>query len=438
MSLHAIRRADSHRRAGPPAPPAGSGTPASTRSWPGLARLGVVLVALLALANLLVQVTWGLDAPPKTDYIAFATGARVIQEQPACLYCADVQTGTQASILGYVPVAGFPKPYVNPPLVAWLLQPLSHLSLRTGLMVLMLILLGALALAAHLFDDLLPRDWPRSQRLLLTVAALLSLPAATALGLSQWASLLLLAALGAVAALRSGRPVLAGLLLSVLLIKPQTVWLVVPALAAAGAWRALGGFALGAAGWAGTSVLLVGPGRLLDWPQYVLARHTDEAYRTAGLPSIVTAVTGSGRAAFIAAVVFAGLAVAGMGLAWRRLRGRADLAVGIGIALSLVCAPHVFPDDLLLLAVTALVWAPLAPRAAIAGMLALSVAYQVDGWLPSPAPHLTALAAVAVGAATMAAVARGGARRLGEAMPRRTLADAVIAGTPAGGGGRTA
>ena len=383
---------------------------------------------MLALANLLVQVTWGLDAPPKTDWLAFATGARVIHDQPSCLYCDDVQTGTQASILGYVPTAGFPKPYVNPPLVAFLLQPLSALPLRTGLAVLMLVLLGVLAFAARIFVRLLPPEWPASLRLLLVAAALVSLPAATALGLAQWAPVLLLAALGALALVRGTHPhpVLAGVLLSVLLIKPQTVWLVLPALAAAGAWRVLGGFVLGAAGWGLTGLLLVGWDQMLQWPRLVLARQVDEAHRTAGIPGVVTSVAGGDRAAFVAAVVLAGLALVGLGLASRRLRGRADVAVALGIALSLVCAPHVFPDDLMLLGATAVVWARRAPRAAVLGMLAISVAYQVDGWLPSSLGHLTAAAALGV------ALGAAGSLLARPTVPARPSERRVLAG--AGGG----
>jgi len=394
-----------------------AGAQASGRAWPAAARLAVVLVALLALANLLVQVSWGLDAPPKTDYLAFSTGARVIHDNPTCLYCDEVQTQTQADILGYVPTSGFPKPYVNPPLIAFLMQPFSGLPLRTGLLVLMLVLLGCLAFAARLFLRLLPQEWPASQRLLLLAASMISLPAATALGLAQWAPLLLLCALGALAALRGGRPVLAGVLLSVLLIKPQTVWLVLPALVFAGAWRTLGGFALGSAGWGLTGLLLVGPSQLVEWPRLVLERHVDEAYRTAGLPGIVTAVTGSGQAAFVAAVVLAVLVVAGLALAHRRLRGRPELAVGLGIACSMACAPHVFPDDLMLLAVTTVVWAPRAPRAAACALLAVSAAYRVDGWLPSSLAHLTAVAALAIACGCAVALWRVAApvarRRLG-------------------------
>jgi len=374
------------------------------RRWPAWARLAVAGVALLLLANLLVQILWGLDAPPKTDWLPFATGARVIQTQPSCTYCMDVQASQQAAILGYVPSAGFPKPYVNPPLVAFLLQPLAGLPLRTGLTWFVVLLLAALALSARLALRLLPTGWPSPLRLLVVAAGLLSLPAATALGLAQWAPVLALCALGALAALRGGRPVVAGLLLSVLVIKPQTVWLVLPALAAAGSWTVLGGFALGSAGWVGTGLLLVGPSQMLQWPRLVLERHVDEAYRTAGVPGIVTAVTGSGQAAFAAAVVLAVLCVLAAFVFRRHLRGRPEVAVAVGIAVSMVCAPHVFPDDLMLLAVTGVVWAPRAPRAAVAALLGLSVAYQLDGHLPSSLGHLTAVAGAAVAVGAVAAL----------------------------------
>jgi hypothetical protein len=179
---------------------------------------------------------------------------------------------------------------------------------------------------------------------------------------------------------------------------------VLPLLAAVGAWRVLGGFALGAAGWVVTGLLLVGPEQMVQWPRLVLERHVDEAFRTAGVPGIVTAITGSGEAAFVAAVVLAGIATIAAFVWRRRLGGRAELAVAVGIAVSLACAPHVFPDDLMLLAVPVVIWAPLAPWAAAAILLALSAAYELDGRLPSSLAHLTAVASVAVCAGLLAAV----------------------------------
>jgi hypothetical protein len=248
---------------------------------------------------------------------------------------------------------------------------------------------------------LLPAAWPEWQRLLVVASAALSVPAATALFLAQWAPLLLLAAVGALAALRARRPLLAGVLLAALVVKPQTVWLALPLLAVAGSWRVLLGFAAGGAGWVLTGLALVGPAELLQWPRLVLERHVGEAHRTAGLPGAVAGWTGSDPAAFVAAVVLAAAVVVGAFVVRGRLRGRPDVALAVGVALSMVCAPHVFPDDLMLLAVTAIVWAPFAPRAAVASMLAVSAAYLVDGWVPAWAGHFTPLATLAVAVGTM-------------------------------------
>jgi hypothetical protein len=349
------------------------------------------------------------------------------------MYCLSAQASEQATILGYVPEAGFPKPFVNPPLMALLLQPLAGMPLRTGLLVLLLVLLAGLAWSARLVDRLLPAAWRWEPRVLLVAGALLSLPAATALGLAQWAPLLLLAALGALAALRRDRQVLAGVLLSVLLIKPQTVWLVLPMLAVAHSWRVLLGVGAGAVGWVISGVLLVGPSQMLQLPQLILERHVDEASRTSGLPGLVSDIAGSGPAAFVAAMVLGALAVA-VAVAMRsRLRGRPEVAVALGVAASLVCAPHVFPDDLMLLAVTAVVWAPLAPRVAIGAMLSLSVAYQLDAVLPGPLAHVSPLAALFVAVGAAVALRGGGAPlRVGVVAPAATAGGVLGNGVGAG------
>jgi len=369
-----------------------------------LAAAGVATAALLA------QLTWALGAPPKTDWLPFATGARVLHSDPGCMYCLGTQASAQAALLGYVPTAGFPKPFVNPPLVAVVLQPLADLPLRTGLLVMLVVSLGALALAARVADGLLPSAMAWGPRVLLLVAALLSLPAVTAVGLAQWAPLLTLCALGSLVALRRRRPWLAGLLLSVLLVKPQTVWLVLPALAAARSWRVLLGVATGAAGWLLSGLMLVGPSQLLQLPRLIMQRHVDEALRTVGVPGLVSDLTGSGAAAFAAAAV---LGVAAVVAAWvfrSRLRADPALAVALGIGASLAFAPHVFADDLMLLAVTAVVWARYSQWSALGGMLALSLAYQADAWLPLAMAPFTVLAVVGVPAgAALSAWMRGDA-----------------------------
>ncbi|HZS13691.1 MAG TPA: glycosyltransferase family 87 protein, partial [Candidatus Dormibacteraeota bacterium] len=336
---------------------------------------------------------------------------RLLQANPGCLYCDGAQAAQQASILGYVPAAGFPKPFVNPPLVAWALQPLAGLPLRSGLVLLVGALLVALLGTVLVGNRLLPASWPAGQRVALLLAGVASLPAVTAVGLAQWAPLMVLTALGALFALRRGRPVLAGVLLAVLLVKPQAVWLVLPALALARSWRVLLGVAAGGGIWLATGLLLVGPAQMLQLPRLILERHVGEAARTAGIPGLVSDVTGSGGAAFAAAVLL-GVAAAAAGIAWRdRLRGRPELTVGLGVAASLAFAPHVFPDDLMLLVVSAVVWAPRAPWGALASMLSLSAAYLLDGWLPAPLAHLTPFAVLGV----LVGLGVAGLRRAGAA-----------------------
>jgi Glycosyltransferase family 87 len=376
---------------------------------PWLLRALALAVAVFAAVDVVLQVREGVMAPARTDWLPFATGGRLLQSDPSCLYCVSAQASTQAGILGYVPAAGFPQPFVNPPLTALLLRPLAGLPLATGMALFVLLLLGGLAVALRVGGSLLPHAWPREGRVVALAAFALSIPAATALLLAQWAPLLLLAALLALVALRRGRAVLAGLLLAVLLVQPQTVWLVVPLLAVAGSWRVLIGFGAGAAGWVLSGLALVGPAQLVQWPQLVLGRQTGEAHRTVGLPGMVAEWLGRDGVAFPVAVALALLAVGGAVLLRGRLRGRADVAVACGIALSLVCAPHVFPDDLMLLAATAVVWAPHAPRRAVALGLLLSPAYELDGVLPLWLAHCTTLvaAAVALGACRSLLARRG-------------------------------
>ena len=360
----------------------------------GVERLWPFVVALPA-ANVMAQIVRGLSSAPRTDWLPFLTGARVLAEHPHCLYCVGVQSSAQASILGYRPAQGFPQLFVNPPLAAWVLRPLAGLPLVPGMAAFLLVLACALVLAVRLAVRLLPSDRGVAWRVLVAATAAMSLPAATAMLLAQWTPLLLLAALGSLVMLRRGRPVMAGLLLAALAMKPQTLWLAVPLLALAGSWRVLLGLAGGVAGWVLTGLLLVGPGQMLALLQLVGSKQLPEARWTAGLPGIAAWATGRDAVAIgLAAVLGVAAVLACAGLRGR-LRGRPEVAVAMGIGLSLVCAPHVFPEDLMLLTVTAVVWAPGAPRAAVLAVLGLSVASALDGFVGSYG-HLTALGAVVV------------------------------------------
>ncbi|HET9052150.1 MAG TPA: glycosyltransferase family 87 protein, partial [Candidatus Dormibacteraeota bacterium] len=240
-----------------PTPPA---RPRARRSLAGLALLGAVAVLV---ANAAAQPFRAERHPDETDWVAFASGARVLDAGSTCLYCTDEIARVQTDLLGFRPRSqAFPNPFANPPAVAWLLRPAGRLPLQGGLAVMEVLSIAALLLAGLAFRRRM-RGTPRATAV--TVAALLSLPAAETLALAQWDAVLVAAAVGAVLCLERDRDAAAGLLLSLLLVKPQLVWLAVPALLVAGRWRALAGFAAGAVAWGVTGLALVGTGGLRQW-----------------------------------------------------------------------------------------------------------------------------------------------------------------------------
>jgi hypothetical protein len=313
--------------------------------------------------------------------VSFATGSRILASGSRCLYCLSTQADAQSGVLGYRPPAsatGFPHIYANLPLAAWLLRPVAALPLWTGMAVFLLASAFAMLAGARLLESLLPRSLSAGWRCLLVVATVASLPAAMTLVLGQWGGFTLLAAAGALWATRSGRSLTAGLLLSVLLVKPQLVWLLLPLLVVSSRWRIAAGFALGGAVWVGSGLLLIGPDQLARLASLVRARQSSESLFTAGLPALAGHVAGEG-AVFAAAVL---LAAATLVLAWRyraALRGAGPaVIVSLGICASVLCSPHVFSDDLLIAAVPVVVLAAVRPRVALAAALALNAAFLLD------------------------------------------------------------
>ena len=147
------------------------------------------------------------------DYLAIASAGRVVHGGSSCVYCAGPLGIAQAQLLGYTPAgsASFPVPFVNPALMAWLIQPLAVLPLQTGTDVFVALNVVAMAVSAAILTR---RASPRLGGPLaacLVVTAVFSLEAGTGILLGQSDGLLLLAAILAIEALDRGRPAIAGL-----------------------------------------------------------------------------------------------------------------------------------------------------------------------------------------------------------------------------------
>src|SRR5579864_1970649 len=96
----------------------------------GAAALGTAYLVARSVADLHTALGGG----SAVDYLAIASAGRVVHAGSACVYCSGALAAAQAQLLGYTPAASatFPVPFVNPALMAWLIQPLAVLPLQTG------------------------------------------------------------------------------------------------------------------------------------------------------------------------------------------------------------------------------------------------------------------------------------------------------------------
>ena len=336
--------------------------------------LALAAVPIGLVVNLLAQPFRAVRDVAQTDYVAYATGAR-LAAQGGCLYCDDQQRAVQSDMLGFAVQPGFNR-FVHPAIDALVLRPVALLAPRAGIAVVEAAVLFSLVAGAVLLWSLLPRTLPLRARTGVTALALASLPAAWSVALGQLDAVAFVALAGGTVLLLQRRPALAGAVMASALVKPQLVWLVPVALAITGNWRAVAGFAAGALSMAAGCLAVAGSG-IRGWPAEIAVQESTTGFG-AGVGGLITHVSGSTRLGVAAAVV-----VAAGGTAWlwarrRRLAGDVVAVVAAGTLLSLLASPHMLQDDLLVAAIGVAAVARRAPRLAIPAAAALSVAYAVD------------------------------------------------------------
>jgi hypothetical protein len=376
------------------------GMPRRAAAWIGV----VLLTAVLGTALILEAHRETID-PGDSDAIAFVTGAHLVVSDPQELYSPQAQERVEGALLNLPPTTYFLDPYSNIAAGALLLSPLAHVSLRTataiGVLASTLLFGVALLLALRALAPVRSRPL----RAAIAVACVLCIPAVEAI--FQWDSLMTVALLGSVLLAARGHRGWAGLLLATLILKPQVIWLVLPALVAARSWRYLAGLLVGSIGLIGLSVLITGPRSLVALTRLVAGNYPGQSNSSIGLPSLVSAATGSGEAGFIAAACLGAIAT-GL-LLWRRelLRGRPVAAVAVGVVLSLLCAPHVTTEDLMLMVVPIALIARRSAVCALIEAVAISAVEVVQLQLPIAAQHLQPVLLGVIAASTVLAVAPG-------------------------------
>jgi hypothetical protein len=330
-----------------------------------------------------------------SDWPAFATGARLIVEDPGHLYDFDTQRRVELEVTGgrtliTLGINGI-LPFLAPAWVAFFAVPFEVLGTNLGGR--LWILFGLVCLALGLYLAVRPRP-PTA-----ALPAFASVPTALLLLNAQLDGIVALG-IGAAVALWS-RPFLAGLGLGLTLVKPQLVLPLGAALLVARRWRVL-------AGWAVAGIVLLAASAALN-PRWVfqwlpaIGSTVTPGSREVDLPHLGTALPAPYQGWAVIALSLSAL-VAVLVLA-RRRRSDFRAAAAVVVAGGVLVAPHALPTDLVLVAVALAVWG----EAEWQDWLLLSVGAAIAAVVPTPWP--TAVGVLVMGWLCLRAAGLSGWRR---------------------------
>jgi glycosyl transferase family 87 len=360
---------------------------------------GSVALLAVALGFVIYPLIEGGNEVINSDWPAFATGGRLIVEDPGHLYDFDAQRRIQLEVTGgrtlvTLGINGI-LPFLAPAWVALFAAPFALLGTDIGGR--WWILVGLASLALGLFLAVRPR--PPSAIL----PAFASVPTALLLLNAQLDGFVALG-IGAAVTLWE-RPLLAGLCLGLTLDKPQLVLPLAAALLVTRRWRVL-------AGWTLAGVALVVAAAVFN-PRWVFewlpalggtvqpgAREVDLAHLGTALPAAY-----QGMAVAILSLV----ALAGVLALARRCRTDFRATAAVLVAGGVLVAPHALPTDLVIVAVALAIWG----RAQWHDWVLLSAGAAIAAVVPAPWP--TAVGVLLVGWLCLRASGLSAWRRRGPA-----------------------
>lgn len=326
-------------------------------------RISVALLAAFAV-SFLATIASGEGAETATgrlggDYPAFYAAARIAAD-------GDLDEVNDLGRLAAEQADLFPAgeegflTWAYPPHVALLYRPLAALPYRASYAVFTVLMVAAFVAAVGLLRPLVP--WVGRAMLPAVAFGLAAWPMFRGVTAGQNTALTLLLLVGAWRLSAAGRDGLAGVLLGLLLFKPQFAVLAVALWAVARRWRAVAAFAgVAAATWAVTAAF-AGAGWVGRWLDDLRAYDATEDVNAANHVSLPEAA----HAAFeVSAVGWVLAAAVGAVTAWRWWqRGEPDLATAVPAIL--LGAAHAVFYDVGLTVLTAAVLLPVAPAATAA------------------------------------------------------------------------
>ena len=342
----------------------------------------------------LAQVVRGMASPSVTDFgSVFRLTALSLVEGHRNLYCnpclaASIRSTFHETSIAYTTV------FANPPLAAYLLVAFALLPAELSLRAFECLSLWAVGIAIFLIHRRVVCN--TTLPVLEVCSALITLPSAETFTFAQWDGLLLLAVVSALLVGMS-RPYVTGLLLSILLIKPQVIWVVPMFLICIGNWRVLWGFAVGALGWAISSLLLVPPYALASLMHNLTIVAGEGMLKELSLSSLAEIFDIHLSLLLVLSIATIGL-VSLCAVTWRYrmiCRSHPELLLACGIVASCLLSPHLLPADVMVVGVAFVIaLASDVPYAKVA-VMAINIAFCCDTVLPVRFAHCETLVLVA-------------------------------------------
>jgi Glycosyltransferase family 87 len=298
------------------------------------------------------------------------------------LYDLKLQQEQLDAISSGITVAQLAR-YVSPPPLAWVVLPLTLLPYRVAYWAWSAILVGALALAWQLVAP-----GHRRTRVLFLVGALGWLPVIYGLQLGQPALLVAAAVAACYAFLSRDRQLAAGVVLGVLVLKPQLALLVPAALLVTGRWRAFAASVVVVGALAIASAIALGPQGVATYQALLNFATTVPQNQSQTLAAWIHNIP-------VTRTVQAAIALWTVALAYRlRARGP-ETTLSIALVGGLASSPYVHFDDLTMLGLAAMLFmrgpCPRGTYAYVAALVIAAEGFPIWGAGPVLAGELGAL-----------------------------------------------
>lgn len=272
---------------------------------------------------------WFPRVPDLDDFTLYFAAARLgLEHGWSHIYDYQLQATEFARLHSAAQSFDWRSFYITPPPMAWLVAPLTVLPHPVAFYV-----WAGLLLAAYLWVGVAALSGALVSRLAVVLLGLTTFPVLSSLRFGNAAMLVTLAVVGSWLCLRQERRYWAGVLLTMLFLKPQTAYLVPVAIALCGEWKPVAVTALGISVLTLASIASLGPAGLTQWRELSGQEpaHLQNQVWTAAV------LVGPGTQA----LVLEGLVAALVVLVALLSRGRSlELAIAAGLAGSLLAAPY--------------------------------------------------------------------------------------------------